>query len=1100
MHSPVARRHPDFQSPESNDPWPKTDFRFGDDTSSSGGEDERKVAAKTHRNDKRTTVTTTSSHDSAEGTPWGQGRRHLQESHTPGDAGATAVQASITTNLVNNPSSTSERSNDQPEFYTLATNPLEVIPFGTASSHIAIIGVDIDSICVSGTDMNAVLSTVLGKCTSVKFNLVMNRLNCNNRTRFKLKPTTLGPNRISPKRRGKKISAVNLDKYKNIKLCEVKLGNMDFHVMLYFVDVDKVPENYYLDDIHLSVVVACFNAAKMRSWDYIPAIAHETVQVATGASILKSKCTNMPNLEVFDGNLRGCFKPVQFSSHNLSPNAARFLLTHFRDNLTKLANLDPENDIDWEDIPFDQYAYHGCRQLKKKMGVRNDMVKAAQFMVDGLFVHVQAVGVKSSFPNYEYKPVSILDTKSVDACIGEGMERACNFLKSDVLTQVGSAGRSNIIFSIDVAATIRPLSKKYSYMPNGTVAAQFLKSLVQGHDSYVRDPAINLVDLKDVEIELKCTDLIEEINAMSQSSEESSGDEEESVSADGNGSSPSAEGSSDDEEEEEAQSVSSIISAGARGVNFVHALHVANVNEMTDLADDPELLENDEAEPHEHDLALGDDYIVEVGANRNTYPQLCSSGFCGSAHTHQTLLEFGLRAGHMDGSIPVSVHRVDSLIYPVSACGGQVYTSEVMAFTRSHTRAPLHTNLGYFATHIQNILTEYPDPTEKLLPDEISLREIELTLDSMEDGREMFNAGYSTTDRGTAVRSEIFHIVNDLDSIKHTPVAQFPFHGFINCFYTAHINQIMIDKMDLALDPLVKTFGTPRPDGNPKDFHGLSTPAKVALMYHTELLAQILGIGCISSPILKSVKLSSRTFHFHEIGVEHQLPLSEDEMEQTGLYFGLTPSLLTRRRPIPRTLASSGSRTSVESAIQLKNDLYCVRINQVVRNVSDYVLLESKILACLHQATHSNPVVEEDSTQDPTQNSPIEDFAEPCVFERLNYEGLLSLPCAKRNNVIYQIGVYLMEMYEKEWALIIYNKTRRFAKENETRYTRGSTRIPPIRFDSVPKTSSEVLEYEDRYGSFMKVGDTCPPGSNIPTDANGQIYSMGTYLEFEKLS
>ena len=112
------------------------------------------------------------------------------------------------------------------------------------------------------------------------------------------------------------------------------------------------------------------------------------------------------------------------------------------------------------------------------------------------------------------------------------------------------------------------------------------------------------------------------------------------------------------------------------------------------------------------------------------------------------------------------------------------------------------------------------------------------------------DANFLKTDRAGTCRIEIFHVTADPTLIKHTPVPQIPFCKMIKAVICDHINFHMVDQMKSALEPLMQTFVRSRPDSGTKNYHCLSPEAKVSLMYHAELVAQILEIPSYSKPIL----------------------------------------------------------------------------------------------------------------------------------------------------------------------------------------------------------------------------------------------------------
>ena len=1012
-------------------------------------------------------------------------------------------------------------------FEATTSKPLKEVPMDDGHGEIAIIGIDIDSICVSGNYLHGVLLTLMSrKNCSVTFNLLLNRLNFNTRTRFKLKPTVAG---AGPKRRGKKMTGVNLDKFKNLKFCEISMANLRFHVMLYFVDEENIPDNCMLTDMQLGCLCACFNAAKTYVWDEIFWKPHDRVKDAAQYSIFKSKCTHMENMEVLDSTKHGAFAQTQ-SAGTLPGFLAHEVLSQFREHLETLSVLDPEISSEWDKYPYHEYHLHGCQQMKNFKGdLKQAMSDTAKYLSDHLFVHVQAVGVKNNFPNIEFPPVSLRHTETVDALVASGIQEAVSYLKERVLHQ--DEKRTDIIFSIDVAVTIRPLEKCLSYIPNGNVAAAYLKSLVGGHPALEVDPDETFPKLERVNEHYKCTDLFRKLweaeyppedvetvdvgpvstvavintNEVADeiANEDSrNSDTSEQGTTDNDGDVDEAEEiayEDDDEDEDDDPSVRADMSERLTGLNYVQRLNQTIVTEMVDLADDPEYIEEEQPSSSIHDQAFEDDYVEELAANRNTYPQLCSTGYCGSAHTHQTLLECNFGAVHGDERKEIEIRPVSNRIYPTSCWGGQVYTPESMAFTRAHSRSRLYSKFSYFGIHVENILTETPNPHNKLLPDKVSMKEIKSTLDIMDNIRAMYKAGYSVEDRATSVRIEIFHGVTNLDDIRHTPVPEFPYISFINAFFTKHINIAMRSKIDEALDPLMLTFATPHPDDSPKDFHGLSSAAKVCLMYKTELLAQCLGIGCISSPILNTVKSNSRAFHFLEIGAEHQVEISPAEMLQTGLLFGVSPWLLTTRRFIPSALSTiSRIASRLNDARRTRFNLYCVRLNQQLRNVTQYVELEGEILAVFRNATKpsiaaiASIINIDDDVSDVSEpvNANVPEFDECCVFDRPDYAALFALSRVARNALMHKIAPCLMKMYRIEWALNIHKKTVRFCRASETRTTRHTTRPVSMRCDRVPHNSSDIVSHEDKFGSFLKVAQNRVT-RNFPTDQDGIIRNIG---------
>jgi hypothetical protein len=252
---------------------------------------------------------------------------------------------------------------------------------------------------------------------------------------------------------------------------------------------------------------------------------------------------------------------------------------------------------------------------------------------------------------------------------------------------------------------------------------------------------------------------------------------------------------------------------------------------------------------------------------------------------------------------------------------------------------------------------------------------------------------YSIEDRATPVRLEIFHQVSDLENIKHTPVPDFPFHEWINAYYTSHVNEVMTAKLNDAMEPLLQTFAKPLPDGSAKNFHRLSMAAKVSLIYQAEIVSQILGIG-VSSPILGSVERIRDRPVFHEVPSSKFVVLSPEEMLQTGLKYGIDPLLLTSRRFVPRSLTIAATSQQREQSTRFH--LYCVSLGKKLRQVCMFVQKEEQILSILREASTPQDPLEEDDIE--------EEITVPhCVFEMPHYASLLKLSVQSRLQMLKKI-------------------------------------------------------------------------------------------------
>jgi hypothetical protein len=359
-----------------------------------------------------------------------------------------------------------------------------------------------------------------------------------------------------------------------------------------------------------------------------------------------------------------------------------------------------------------------------------------------------------------------------------------------------------------------------------------------------------------------------------------------------------------------------------------------------------------------------------------------------------------------------------------------------------------------------------PDPSLQLISDEISHREVNWYMLEFKNLQTTFNRNYQSSERAGTTRVEIFHMTTDPSKIVHTPVQQYPFHKMMNCFATEHINSFMVSHLESAMKPLLQTFL----DGTQglKDLHGLSMEAKVSLMYQLEVMAQMLSANSYTSPVLSQVpKVRDRPIVLSVPG-SMKVPITPQEMEMTGLSYGLKPCLLKCRRNLMRNMKLRVPPAVFED--QQRFNMYCLSMNKLLRLSRSYVNAETKLIKVLRDFT--NPGVSLD---------------EMCVFLTPDYPSLRALSESMRESLYDAICPIAWGLYTEEWGSIVSKQSEKYFKQRNSQPRRGQvTRLKP---DQVPTCTSDVRELTTHIGPFAKIATDSI--SCLELDCDGCLPSIG---------
>ena len=891
--------------------------------------------------------------------------------------------------------------------------PLEEKKYGMCS-----ITTDVDSICVSGTNFQHVCRSVTQKAESVIIPLLLNRQNFNGTSRIQLK--CLRSTNFKPLRYGRPISSVNLDQYKNMELFSVMNHSMEFKMIIYLIDHENIPSNRMFTDLQLAVLASALNAAKKhvsKKWDGLDLSVEENSKRTDAINA----CGRLTDFECFTGSKYD--KANQnFSKGKISASVSHSFLPMFYRHLEEMAKPVESWQFDYDTLP-----YHGCKSLKRTSNLRGQMQAAAVKIVEQAFFHLQAIGVKDTFPNAKSAPTDIMNTARVNEIVASGAHRCIRYLQIHILTvyDEDEDDSSPIIFSPDVGTTFTPMNPNISYAPNGNSAASYLHVLVKGAPAYSNvqreshRPVRDMAGVQDDDYESEDDRPRDTVHSHTLCPPPIPGSGEDDL---GNGDDEDADEDADEDWGPiDLDKVSRILSRAHR--------------ETVDLAE----LANEELVGDEKDDNVLDDYVRIKEALKYVYGHYCTNGYVGNAHTSKIImLPNATSYLGLDGRIQVGLGQ-----YTSTVAGGQVYQPISRVFTKKLTRTKFYSELAYLGIHLENLMQDCPDSRLRLIPLSVSEAAARLVIDELVDIVDSFKHNMKHCGiRPGCVRFEIFHMGTDL-VFQHRPVPTIPYHSIIHACHTKEMNNLMVDMVEEAIVPLKTTFVNQRPDGISKDYTDISMPAKVSLMLQAEVVAQVLEVKSYSQPVLGHFNKERYSQHLVQVPTEYRVALTSEERNVTGLRYGVFPGLLPRRRFVRRdtTVAVHRNRESEERCNQ-----YCVRLHTVVRNVREFVEAERLVVQAFLMASSPAECFDEDEDTH-------------CVFDTPDYATLRSISKSESKTLYANLCETLWHMYQVEWSNIISKKTARICRASSS--FDPVPHVQPISPESVPTTLLGLTDVDE---------------------------------------
>lgn len=920
---------------------------------------------------------------------------------------------------------------------------------------------DIDSICVSGTDMIGVTSAILegNKATAIRFRSVLNRNNLNDRSRYQLKCSA--ERNFQPTRFGKKMGTVNLEMYKNFDLLSILTDKLEFHVILYFIDPERQPCNKMLTDMQLSVLAAALNAAKRECAD--------GTQYNSGVT---NTCSRV-NTFTTAGSTRED-KAKQNSTTGTLPKAAAIaFIASFRHHLLMMS------DEETFEIAYDTIAYHGTKNHRDVRDLRQKMIKTANEMNRQLFVHAQAVGIKTLFPNFTGLNGHLLNPTRLNEIAYDGFFQAKHYLLTQVLRPPEPHNPNpEVVYLVDMALNLTPTHPEMSFIPNGDVGAEYLVQLVAGQPTVPEDyGAENPVRYHD-----ECSTPVNrhpdtrEQSYVAPPEEES--DPEESFVAPVEYQHPA------DPEDEPEYDEAPPLDSEFLNLHEVGRLLNNNLRDLVELGDvaNHDVSHQDDSDSQESvpEVYEVSQYVEDLTAmrqgSRYVYPQFCSNGILGNSHTHKVVLNAKWTHAndpefYGEGQLSMEKGR-----YATTSAGGQVYQSHTRIAGQKMVQKSFYQTLPLLGIHMENLLKGHPEPSLQLIPDDFSAALVRSTLEEVEAIVSGIEADTIHSRVGSIpTRFEIFHLSDDLD-MEYTPVISVPFHSIINVCKTSHLCQLYHRILRDAVNPLLHTFANQGGGSVGQPLSSLSSAAKVSLMYHAELLALALEVPAYAKPILDQFKPARGNPLVRQVPPDQRTSLSSLETERTGLRYGLQPRLLQLRR----TIHTNTDNRSYQDLL-LRDDrfnMYCANLAPKVRNIRKYTESETHLMQAFRSWGGNSglglapDVDESDGT---------------CVFEEPDYVALKTLSEVQRRDLYAVLCRILMELYREEWGYIVSQKTVKHCRRKNRRH-RPRVALVPLKMEEVPCDLFSLGSVRREFESFL----SCMT-SNRPKflDRRGFVTSIG---------
>ena len=1026
-----------------------------------------------------------------------------------------------------------------------------------------IISHDIDSISFDCTNLTEAMKRAYSP--DMTFTL-RSLLDNSSRTTGSRMNICTGPTELTPgfkiQNGDKEVDEISMDRFKNIRLFDLQIKNIDFTVSLFLIDQHTVPMNPFFNAELIGAVCAALNLAANSYNNYLDsrrAFAGFEDQASFVASSFPVR-----RLPPFDIKSKHAITSTFQNNYRtqLPATSVVHFVERFEQMLQKIADHDLSNlnPSSWDpalvdcfkNVKFGNHAYHGYHGNDDRLTVGN-VSQAARYIIAHKLYHFQAAGVKNALPQEVYSEVEIGVDEGCEQNLLDMFHSSYTALNEKLQKHIfpnavtSANGRHSdegepppVIFSVDIGTNFASSNPAVYTMWSGTKASKFLKLLSakregrymgadggtpQGFNTELEFSDLNRTTSDDgppapawklagpppwehVHSRDKCeTELRKEVRKMfggtsdsnechdytplqlkaactyfsnhhasggppqppsqelgssigSQMQQLDVGEGDEVPAGDGDDANEETNFDGDQQEAEERGAEDP--NSGEVNVFDEEAPAVPQETNEDGLPADPSLPDPD---------WLQDEYDFALESKCNVFPSFRSQGYIGDAHTSKIKLFVHFVDGHLELVLTRDDESNNTIV------GGQMY-DPVTHFEKGQKG-------------MENQFKSLPMMMELAMTESISSEErrnamvaVVLMIRKLDNIADRYHMKTEPVFAVSHVRFESFNVSSNIPRVVFPRVQLGLFVDSFLWSPTEMVSSFLRNEMLDHMLPLNNVFlhkiltEQEIVDLDPRD--------KTHLMYCAEVVADLIGIPFYPKPILRMCRTSPTDPNVWQVPIA-QRKYNPRVHRDLGFRCNISAGFMqypTRPRRIYR----------VPTVKQDRYAQWFLQYQKKMRNLPDFLAAKYEFETALREAGGLTEQLRTRRVADPdnyTEDQLNQDTLDAnSVFYVPNRKNLArqSQPQNAQNFLIAACRA-LWTLYQKEWAWIIADKSRR--------HCQLKANVEPIPKDKVPR-------YKEEYNGLVSVYPylkQCKVSGQRGTDSDGTITSIGksTFLVFAVL-